>query len=99
MSDTLTLSMILGAVAPLVVAVINRPSWSSQKKQLVAVAASVVAAVVALFLTDGFNDVGDTSAIVLLVIGTAQAAYALIWKPTNIALAIEEKTSPAPEAA
>lgn len=95
MEDTLTVASVMGGLAPLAIAVINRPGWSSQRKQLVAIAASVVLAVVALAVTGGFADFdpADWLATVTLVIGTSQAAYALIWKPTDTAPAIERKVN------
>lgn len=86
----ITVPVLLGAVAPGVIAVLNRLHWTTERKQLVAIAVSVALAVVALLLTGGFSDPWpDVPATLLLVIGTAQAAYALVWKPTGAAPAIE----------
>ena len=90
---TLTVAGVLSALAPLVVALLNRPSWSAGRKQLVALAVSVGLAVVALAVTGGFTSGQDVATVVLAVVGATQAAYALVWKPTGVAPAVEAATS------
>lgn len=94
--DTVTAAAVIGALAPLGIAIVNRPSWSTQRKQLVAAAASVVLAVVALALTGGFDgfSLATAGAAVLAVAGAAQTAYALLWRPTGAAPAVEAATTP-----
>lgn len=94
MTETVTVAAILGALAPLVVAVLNRTSWSTELKQIVAIGAAIALALIALAVTGGFTGVTDVGALILLVVGTSQAAYALVWKPMGVAPAIEAKTSP-----
>ncbi|PSK95759.1 hypothetical protein CLV30_12811 [Haloactinopolyspora alba] len=91
--STLTLAGVLSALAPLVISLINRPSWSKSVKQLVAIAASVVLGVVALALTGGFTGGDDVATVLLAVVGAAQSAYALVWKPSGVAPKLERATS------
>lgn len=84
---TAVVSAIVAFFAPAITAVLNKPHFSSQVKQLVALAVAVVLAVIAMFVTDGFT--GGWYAVILTVVGISQAAYALIWKTTGAAPAIE----------
>lgn len=94
----LTVPGILGFLAPLLVAVVNQPRWSSRVRRIIAIVVSLILAVLALAITGGLSAVnGDFRSIavaVLAVIGVAQVAYAILWKPTGITNAVESATSP-----
>ena len=91
MTDITTATAIVSAIvaffAPAITAVLNKPHWSSQAKQIMALGVSLVLAVVAMAVTDGFT--GGWYAVILTVVGISQAAYALIWKTSGVAPAIE----------
>lgn len=93
----LTVPGILGFLAPLLVAVVNQPRWSARVRRVVAILVSIVLAVFALFASGGMNEInGDPMSIivtVLAVIGVAQVAYALLWKPTGTVAAVESATT------
>lgn len=86
------LTAILGLLAPYVVAIVNRPQWSPNAKRIVSVLATVALTVVALVLFYAVTKepVPEWPQLVLLAIVVSQAAYALLLKPTAVAL---EQTS------
>lgn len=95
---TLTVAGILGFLAPLAIAAINQPWWPTKYRQAVALVVSLVLAVVALLATNAFAHTEPTIpgvlSIIFLVIGVAQAAYALIFKPSGVAGQVEHLIGP-----
>lgn len=92
-TDLLTF-LLTGVFAPLLIAVINRPDWTSGRKQLVALIASVILAVVALVATGGFGAATDTATKITMVAGLASLAYSALWKPAGVTATIEAATTP-----
>lgn len=86
------LTAILGLLAPYVVAIVNRPQWSPNAKRIVSVlaVAALTAAALVLFYAVTKEPVPEWPQLVLLAIVVSQAAYALLLKPTAVAL---EQTS------
>lgn len=88
---TLTVAGVLGFLAPLLSTAISKLTWKPQIKQLVAVLVSVVMAVIALLITNGFrapnpgeNPVVYWILIALAVIAVSQLAFSLVWRPTEV---------------
>lgn len=79
---------ILGLLAPYVVAIVNRPQWSPNAKRIVSViaVAALTAVALVLFYAATKEPVPEWPQLVLLAIVVSQAAYALILKPTAVAL-------------
>ena len=93
MTDLMMWSLVVGFFMPPVQAVIQQTNWSSRVRSGVNFLACLVAgAGVAFFQGDftGRRFVGSA----LLVLVTTIAVYKGTWKPTGIAPAIEEATSP-----
>jgi hypothetical protein len=97
---TLTVAGVLGFLAPLAVSALNKLTFKPMTKQIMAVAVSVIFAIVALWVTGGFATIptaGDPVTAVLLlvfaVIAVSQLAYSLIWKPTGVADRVALATS------
>lgn len=90
-TDLLTF-LVTGALAPLLIAVINRPGWSSGRKQLVAIVASVILAVIVELVTGGFGAATDTATKITIVVGLASLAYSALWKPAGVTATIEKAT-------
>ena len=84
--------VLLGFFAPYAVALVNRPEWSAWHKRLISVAVNAMLAVVALggYYVITKEPVPEWPQLVLLAIVVSQAAYALLLKPTAVAL---EQTS------
>jgi hypothetical protein len=86
-------SLVVGFFMPPVQAVIQQTGWSDKLRAAVNFLVCVVAgAGVAFFQGDFTGKRFVESSLVVLV--TAIAVYKGTWKPTGIAPAIEEKTSP-----
>lgn len=79
-------------VSPFITALINRPSFSVNLRRAVAFTIAIIVAVVAVLGTEGFTGHWYQDLILVLTVGTF--AYEALWKPTGIAPAIENATSP-----
>ena len=77
-----------GLLAPFLIALINRPTWSSLRKQNVALGVSVLLGVVGLFLAGAFTEpITEPAAwgvALLAVIGASQTIYTLLLKTTGV---------------
>lgn len=103
---TLTVAGVLGFLAPLASTSLNRLTWPSHVKQLVAVVVAVVFACIALLVTGGFTAIAPGQdpvvywiTVALAVIAVSQLAYSLLWKPTGVVSAVAAATSSATERA
>lgn len=87
-----------GLLAPFLTALINRPSWSSQLKQLVALVVAIVLGIIGLVLGGAISNVPATPAawgiVLFSVIGISQTLYAVVLKTTGVGPALEKATSP-----
>ncbi|MFJ4908470.1 hypothetical protein ACIQCR_17180 [Streptomyces sp. NPDC093249] len=96
--DSLTTGVQVGAVLPLFTAIVQRPSWSPQVKKIIAAVLAIVAGVVTVAATGGweqFEHAEFAFATVIAVLTVSQSTYDLLWKPTRIAPWIERSTAPA----
>jgi hypothetical protein len=91
-------SLIVGFVMPPVQAILQQQHWPNRIRALLNF---VLCAVVALGITyfKGGIDFHNWISSALVVLVTAIASYHGLWKPTDVAPAIEAKTSTAPPAA
>lgn len=91
--ETLSISAVLGVLAPLLVAVITRSHWTGQAKRWAALAVYLVLAVLAWVVTR-FPDAG---AVILgeltTVVAAGQVTYTAI-KPTGLLEQVEAWTTP-----
>lgn len=95
--QTVATGSAVGGFLPLLTAVVQRPHWSAQAKQLVAVAVALVAGVVTVISSGGLSQFQDgwlSAGTLGAVVAASQAAYDLIWKPSSLAPAIESATTP-----
>lgn len=93
----LTIAGILGFLAPLLVAVVNQPRFSPLVRRIIAIIVSIALALVALLVSGTFIVPSDPRGIgitILAVIGIAQIAYGLVWKPAGLTDQLEAATSP-----
>ncbi|NEA53605.1 hypothetical protein G3I60_05390 [Streptomyces sp. SID13666] len=87
----------IGALLPLLTAVVQRPAWSAPIKRVVAVVVALVAGVIAVLGTGGLAQLTHgipTMATIMAVLAASQASYDLVWKPAGVAPTIESATSP-----
>lgn len=97
--DSITSGALVGALLPLLTAVVQRPAWSAEVKKVVAVVIALVAGVATVAASGGWEQFQHgtlTFATVTAVLAASQATYDLIWKPSKVAPAIESVTSPKP---
>ena len=89
--------LIVGVLTPFLVSVVNQPGWSRQRRQIVAVAVSLLIGVGTVVIGGTVSNwslaPSELVVVVAAVVGAAQAAYALIWKPTGAAGRVEAATS------
>ena len=84
----LSIMGVVGFLATLVAALINRPTWSSEKRRWVTIGVSLLLALVALGAVgalDGIQIVSVQQVLTILlgVVGVAQAAYTALQKPIH----------------
>lgn len=91
-------NLIIGFVsATFVLPVIQQPTWSDARRSLVTFAYCIVIGLGTAYFTGAFahlNDVSASVTSVLLTLVAAIASYRGFAKPTGLAPAIEEATSP-----
>ncbi|GAA2439949.1 hypothetical protein [Streptomyces glaucus] len=93
---SLTTGAQVGAVLPLLTAVVQRPAWSARNKKIVAVAAALVAGVATVAAEGGlaqFQHGQLTAATILGVLAASQTSYDLLWKPAKLAPWLEAVTT------
>ncbi|MFI8206708.1 hypothetical protein [Streptomyces sp. NPDC085937] len=94
--DALSTGAQVGAVLPLLTAVVQRPAWSATYKKVVAVVAALIAGVAAVAADGGWGQFQHgqlTMATVVGVLAASQTSYDLLWKPSKLAPWVESLTS------
>ncbi|MGG7574076.1 hypothetical protein [Streptomyces sirii] len=95
--DSITTGAQVGALLPLLTAIVQRPAWSTEVKKVVAVVLALVAGVVTVAASGGWEQFQHgtlTFATLTAVLAASQSTYDLVWKPSKVAPAIESVTSP-----
>lgn len=87
-------SLLVGFLAPLVIAVIQQPKWKQSTRALVTAICSIVGGGLTAYFEGSFDDKSDVIGSILLVGVAAMTFYAKFWKQTRVAPAIEALTSP-----
>jgi len=95
MSNLIMWNLIVGFLAPNVIALLQQPKWPSQVRSLIMFAFAIVAGGVTAYLNDQWNTT-DIIGSILVVGVTAISFYKGLWKPTGVATSIENMTSPTP---
>ncbi|MEU5748250.1 hypothetical protein ABZ804_22260 [Streptomyces sp. NPDC047726] len=96
LTDSLSTGAQVGAVLPLLTAVVQRPAWSEKYKKVVAVLAALFAGVVAVAADGGWSQFQHgqlTTATILGVLVASQTSYDLVWKPSKVAPWLEAVTT------
>jgi high-affinity Fe2+/Pb2+ permease len=87
-------SLLVGAVMPPFVAIIQQPKWPDWFRTVVAVAASILVGFVTTWLVaEGQLWERGMITAILLVLVAALTTYRNVWRTTGIAPAIEAKTN------
>ena len=85
-------SLIVGALAPPLVAVIQQPRWADWQRTLATVALCIVAGLGTCWFTGEFTS-RDIISSCLVVIVAALATYRSLWKSARVAPLVERATS------
>lgn len=102
MKDLLITSGIVGALLPVIVAVVLQQHWADGFKAVVTFILCIIAAVVTLWasgeldLTSANFTTENLLATFLTIYAAAQVFYRGVWRPTGAAPAIESTTSVKP---
>ncbi|MFM9647740.1 hypothetical protein ACKI1S_16530 [Streptomyces galilaeus] len=94
--ESLSTGAQVGAVLPLLTAVVQKPAWSAKVKKIVAVVAALIAGVFAVAAEGGWDQFQHghlTAATLLGVLAASQTSYDLVWKPSKLAPMIEALTT------
>ncbi|MEU5181164.1 hypothetical protein AB0G49_14040 [Streptomyces longwoodensis] len=86
----------VGALLPLLTAVVQKPHWAANVKRTVALVAAAVGGIVTVASTGGlaqFQQPVTALGGIAAVIAASQATYDLLWKPSKIAPSVEAVTS------
>lgn len=89
--NTLAVALLVGALLPLVTAVIQQPGWSKKTRSAVGLLVSLVAGIGTAAAGGDLDWSGDPIATVAAVMAAAEAAYEKLWQPT-VAPAVERAT-------
>ena len=89
---------LVGSFLPPFIAVLQQSSWSAAKKHVVALIVSLIAAFITTYATGtlkvgNWTDVSWLFSDFALVWGAGQITYHGLWKPSQIAPAIESATN------
>jgi hypothetical protein len=86
---------VVGFFMPILLAIVQQPSWSSPVRSMVMFVASVIAGAGTVYF-QGAWDTTNLVTTILFVMVTAIATYKGLWKETGIAPKVEAATSPKP---
>ncbi|WP_377271939.1 hypothetical protein [Peterkaempfera sp. SMS 1(5)a] len=85
-------ALIVGAIAPLVIAVINQPTWSAPAKAAITAVASVLIGLGTAYFAGDFAG-KDVVTSILTAFVAAITAYHGFFKPSTLAPRLERATS------
>ena len=94
MTDLEMWSLLVGAVLPVVVALVQQPRWPSWFRAVVGVASSIIAGGVTTYIVSEGRLWEQGMLHAILLVGVASwSSYQSFWKPTTVAPVIEAKTA------
>jgi hypothetical protein len=86
-------ALAVGFFSPPAIALIQQTRWSPRRQALVAFAFYLVVAAGTAWVSGLFN-VADYARLALLIFVSGATSYTALWKPTGVAPAIAQATSP-----
>jgi hypothetical protein len=94
MTNAAAWTLIVSTLAPLLIAVVQRPNLSKRVRSLIMLAAAIVDGLVTTALSGEWH--GKTPIVMVsLAVVAIESSYKGLWKPTGVAPIIELRTSPA----
>jgi hypothetical protein len=98
MDDLTTWALLVGTLAPLVIAAVQRPGWPTALRTGVSVLFCLIAGLGTAYLEGSLTTAevtgGSLLRSTLAVLVAAQATYRGVWQPSGIAGTLERVTSP-----
>lgn len=99
-ADSASWAVILGVLTPLLVSVVQQPSWTPRLRAVVSAVVAVLVGIITVAANGGFAEPQGALASIALVLVASNTAYKTLWKPTGVSPAIEaataSKTQPTP---
>lgn len=95
MSNLVMWNLIVGFLAPNIIAIVQNPKMTSQVRALITFTVAIIGGLVTAYLNGLFN-FGDIVGSILTVGVAAITFYKGLWKPTGVAVSIENATSSTP---
>lgn len=92
-SNLMMWAVVVGFFMPILLAIVQQPSWSSPVRSMVMFVASVIAGAGTVYF-QGAWDTTNLVTTILFVMVTAIATYKGLWQPTTVVPKIELATSP-----
>jgi hypothetical protein len=94
LSDTVALTAAVGLLTPLLTALIEQPQFPLWLRRTVAAAVATIVGVITAATQGAFRPDAGLSwlAIIVMVVGFAQASYHELWKRTPITRTVETAT-------
>lgn len=96
-SDLTMFTLVVGFLAPLVIAAVQKPTWNARTKTLVTALFCVVVGTGTAYFS-GFFTGKSVVSIVLVVFVVSITTYQNFWKKTGVTEVIETATSPSASA-
>lgn len=94
LTDLAMWTAIVSFFMPLLISIVQQPTWSPRLRSVVAAVSSGIAGLgTVYFTTPALFDTQVTPTVVLTVIMGSIAAYRGFWRTSGVAPAIEEKTT------
>jgi hypothetical protein len=93
MTDAQLWSLIIGALLPNVIAVVNQPRWSTTLRTITMVFICSIAGVITVLLNGGIGGKSLVSSILIMIVA-AVTFYREVWSRLGVTQAIENATSP-----
>ncbi len=93
MSDLEMWSLLVGVIAPPVVALIQQPSWTRPMRAIVTFLICLLLGAGTSYFMGHLTGKTWISCTLLILVAT-YSSYVALWKPTKIAPAVESATSP-----
>lgn len=94
MTDLQMWSLLVGFLAPPVIAVVQQPRWGTQLRVVVTTVLCVLFGGLTAYFEGSLDDGSELAGTILLVLLAAMTFYKRFWTPTKIAPRIEAATSP-----
>jgi hypothetical protein len=98
MSQFAQLAILIGALTPFLVAIVQRSHFSSRLRTVIGVTMSLIVATLTAYLHGDMN-LHSWATAAIGVVGAAAVAYKLIWVPIGAVPWLEAKTTPAHDTA